>query len=195
MAIDYESPPPKRRRGCLSCLVAVVGIVALCAVVWFLAPTVMTALGLSSPGAEELYSGASDPAANQAVEEVLVGSGIEGASARVIPIKGSDGQLAVITLGDASSIDWSESSSVEEGFLNTVRALSQVNAQGLGVERAVIDVRGEDGQPFIAITASQASIDAYANGEIDRDEFVRSVDADLDGLLELVDLQVLMGGE
>ena len=80
-------------------------------------------------------------------------------------------------------------------FLNAVRGLSQANAQGLRLERAVVDIRGESGQPFIALTASQEAIDAYANGEIDRDEFVRSVDADLDGLLDLVDLQALTEGE
>jgi len=197
MAMDYQQPPPakKKGRGCLGCLGAIIIVIALCAAAWFLAPMVMTTLGLSSPGAEELYSGAPDLLAGQAVEEVLVDSGIEGASVTVIPIKGSDGQLAVITLHDASSIAWSEGGSVEEGFLNAVRGLSQANAQGLRLERAVVDIRGESGQPFIAITASQEAIDAYANGEINRDEFVRSVDADLDGLLDLVDLQALTEGE
>lgn len=195
MTTDHEAPPAKKGRGCLGCAGAIVVIIALCAAAWFLAPTVMTALGLSSPGAEELYSGAPDLFAGRAVEEVLVDSGVEGASVTVIPIKGSDGQLAVITLHDASSINWSESGSAEEGFLHTVQALSRANGQGLRVERAVIDVRGENGQPFIAITASQDSIDAYANGEISRDEFVASVDADLDSLLDLVDLQALGEGE
>ena len=190
-----DPPTKKRRRGCRGCLLSFVIVIAALIGLWFLAPVALRVTGVLPPEAEELYSGAPDPAASEAVEMTLIDAGIGGARAVVLPVKGSDAQVAVITLDESVTMEGSGKASAEEAFMETIRGLSGPTASGVNVERAVVDIRGENGKPFLAFTASQESIDAYANGDIDRREFLRTVDADLSNLLDLLDVQTLMEGE
>lgn len=195
--VEQRQDPPtkKRRRGCRSCLVSFAIVIVALIGLWFLAPVALRLSGVLPPEAEELYSGAPDPAASETVEMTLIDAGIEGARAVVLPVKGSDSQVAVITLDESVTLEGSGKASAEEAFMETIRGLSGASVSGLDVERAVVDIRGDNGKPFIAFTASQESIDAYANGETDRREFLRTVDADLSNILDLLDAQTLMEGE
>ncbi len=190
-----QGVPNKNQRGCRGCLLSLVIVIVAVVGLWFLAPVVLRVAGLLPPSAEELYSGAPDPVASEALETTLLDAGIEGARVVVFPVKGSDAQVAVITLDESITMEGSGKESAEEAFMETIRGLSEANASGLDLERAVIDLRNEDDKPFITFTASQESIEAYAKGDMDRREFLRTVDADLSNLLDLVDMQTLMEGE
>ena len=122
MADQTTVAPKKSRRGCIGCagcLVVLVIIIAICGGTYFLGPSLLRSAGLIQPTAEELYSGAPDPVASQAVEEVLLDAGIEGASAIVIPTKGRNGQLAVISFDSSTKFRESGKEAAEETFMKT----------------------------------------------------------------------------
>ncbi len=127
--------------------------------------------------AEELYSGAPDPFASRVVSQILLDAGIAGARAIVIPIQGSAGQIAVVTLDEAEGFTGMGSASANEmTMMSVIRRMREDNRmEELGIERVTIDYRDKNGQCLVAITASQTAIDMLAEGEISREQFLREV--------------------
>jgi hypothetical protein len=79
--------------------------------IW-LGPSILRGVGILEPSAEELFAGSKDPVATEAVNTVLDTAGIEGVEAMVIPIAGSERQLAIFTVdanASAGSRLWSNS--------------------------------------------------------------------------------------
>jgi hypothetical protein len=179
-------PPskPKKRStgrlacgGCLALLAAGLGLI-LCVGGIFAA----RAFGIIGPDAEDLYSGAPDLVASAAVDQALLEAGLENAQAVVIPIKGSDGQIAVITVDQSTS---TAGSSPEEAFDQALRGMAAANqAGGHRIERVTLDLRDENGEPGIALTAPQDKVDAYANGEISRQELMGQSAVDLSAIID-----------
>jgi len=196
-----ETPQEDRQRkgkrgcgGCIGCLATMAGVAVLVvALIWF-APWILQKVGISGPGAEELYAGAPDRMASQALNDSLHDVGITGVNALVIPISGSEGQIAVLTLD--SSVTAARVSTKEEAnalFMETLRGLAQANQAGnLGIEQVAVDYRDDSGNSLIAVAAPQAAVEAYANGSISRREFLAQVDLDLSNLMGAVELGELM---
>jgi hypothetical protein len=177
------SKPKKRSTGrlacggCLALLAAGLGLV-LCVGGVFAA----RAFGLFGPDAEDLYSGAPDLVASAAVEEALLAAGVENAQAVVIPIKGSDGQIAVITVDQSTS---TASSTPDEAFDQALQGMAAANQSGgHRIERVTLDLRDENGEPGIALTAPQEKVEAYANGEISRQELMGESAVDLSDIID-----------
>ena len=127
--------------------------------------------------AEELYSGAPDPFASRVVSQILLDAGIAGARAIVIPIQGSTGQIAVITLDESEGFTGLGTASANEmSMMSVIQRMREDNRmQELGIERVTVDYRDKNGQCLVAITASQSSLDMFAEGEISREQFMREV--------------------
>ncbi len=127
--------------------------------------------------AEELYSGAPDPFASRVVSQILLDAGIAGARAIVIPIQGSAGQIAVVTLDEGEGFTGMGSASANEmTMMSVIQRMREDNRmEHLGIERVTIDYRNENGQCLVAITASQTAIDMFAEGELSREQFMREV--------------------
>jgi hypothetical protein len=198
MANQTPVAPKKSRRGCIGCAGCLIGIfilIAICGGTFFLGPSLLRSAGLVQPDAEELYSGAPDPVASQAVEEVLLDAGIEGASAIVIPTKGRNGQLAVISFDSSTKFRESGKEAAEETFMKTLSGLSEANAKGLKLERAVASYNDDKGDPLLALTAPQSAIESYSAGQMSRNEFLREVDADLSALFNPERIQSLASRE
>jgi hypothetical protein len=184
------------RRGCRGCLGCLGGLVLLgggLLLALIFAGPLLHAIGLAGPSAEELYSGAPDPVATEAVNGALDAEGIAGVDAWVIPIQGEEGQIAILsfdgqaTAGGTQSVDEAESV-----FLDTVRQLSQANREeALGIELVAVDYRDETGENLLAFAADQAAIDAYASGEITRRQFLAQVDVDFSNLISAEELRAL----
>jgi len=176
-----------RRLACGGCLAVVAGSLAigLCLGGVFL----VRWLNLFGPSAEELYSGAPDPVASAAVEAALVAAGLENARAVVIPIQGSDGQIAVVTVDDSTS----SGGSPETAFEQALQGMAAANRSGdHRIERVTLDLRDEDGQPGLAMTASQESVEAYANGEISRTQLMAESHLDISALIDPEMLNALL---
>lgn len=183
-APPLQSQPSRwtpRRLACGGCLAVVAGLlgVILCIGGLFAIRT----LGLFGPDAEELYSGAPDPIASAAVESALLDAGLTDARAVVIPIKDSDGQIAVVTVDQAT--DSSGAGSPRAAFDQALQGIASANLSGdHRIERVTLDLRDEEGNPGLALTASQESVEAYANGEISRRDLMAESDVDFSSLLD-----------
>jgi hypothetical protein len=192
-----ETPQENRQRksrrscgGCIGCLAALAGVAVLVvALIWF-APWILRRVGISGTGAEELYAGAPDRIASEALNDSLRDAGIAGVDALVIPISGREGQIAVLTLdsnSDAISVSTQEEANAL--FMETLRGLAEANQAGdLSIEQVAVDYRGESGTSLITVAAPQVAVEAYANGSITRKEFLAQVDLDFSNLVGAVEL-------
>jgi hypothetical protein len=181
-------------RGCLGCLAAVAGLAVLVvALVWF-APSIVRWTGLSGPSAEELYAGAPDRIASEALNESLNSAGIEGVDALVIPISGSEGQIAVFTVrSDLAAPGAATEEEANAAFMEALRGLTEANRSGdLGIEQVAVDLPNESGGSLVTLTAPQAAVEAYADGSITRREFLAQVDVDLSNLISAAELRELV---
>jgi hypothetical protein len=178
----------------LACLglIAVSAVVLVAAVLF--GPTLLRKVGVFAPTAEERYSGAADPVGTEMVSEALDNAGIEGAEVVVMPVKGSDGQIAVITLNESSRLgSINSSASGEEQFRSLVRDYAQANRDGdLRIDTVALDFQGEDGESLVSVGVPQEAIDAYAAGEITRSEFVEQVEIDFSNLISPAELRQLI---
>lgn len=186
-----------RKRGCLGCL-GCLGLLAAAAAVLVAAvlfgPSLLRKVGIFGPDAKERYSGAADPVGTVMVTQVLDDAGFEGVDVVVMPVKGSQGQIAVITLSESSQIGGIDSStSGEEQFVELIQDFSQTNQEGdLQIDTVAMSFEGDNGESLISLSVPQSAIDAYAAGEITRREFVRQVEIDFSNLISVEELQQLI---
>ncbi len=186
-----------KKRGCLGCL-GCLGLLAALAValvaVLFFAPSLLRKIGILGLEAEERYYGAADPLGTEMVTEVLDDAGFAGVEVVVIPVKGGEGQIAVVTLTESSQIgSIDNTASGEEQFVSLIQDYSQANREGeLNIETVALDFQGDNGESLISMSVPQEAIDAYAAGEISRREFVRQVEIDFSNLISAAELQQLI---
>ena len=195
--VAHDNQQQKGRRGCrgcLGCLAAVAGIAVLVVLVVWFAPSILRWTGLSGPGAEVLYAGAPDRLAGEALSESLDSAGIEGVDALVIPISGSEGQIAVFTVrSDLAAPGATTEEEANAAFMEALRGLAEANRSGdLGIEQVAVDLPDESGGSLITLTAPQAAVEAYADGSITRREFLAQVDVDLSNLVGALELRELV---
>jgi len=169
-----------------------------CAGVSVMACCGLLAVGLllrgSRPNARDLYSAAPDPAASNDMSEALIESGVQGASVVVIPIKGSSGQIAIITLDESRGYTGFGAQGADA--LKTVVG-NIVDADRTGnyhIEQLSIDYRDTSGQSSLAFTTTMEQAQAYADDRISRGEFVGNVDFHLMDTLRYYGLDELLQG-
>ena len=161
--------------------------------VW-LGPSLLRGVGLMSPSAEELFAGSKDPLATEAVNNMLSTAGIEGVEAMVIPIAGTEGQLALFTVDANVSAGGLTTQAEAEIFLtDTLRQLASTNRDNnLGIEHVAIDYLGESGENLLAFTTPQSAVEAYADGTITRREFLSQVEVDFSNIISAEELRQLI---
>jgi hypothetical protein len=193
-----ETPSGKKRSKrnfcCCGCFLFLFVFIVGGGLSLWLGPSILRGVGLLEPSAEELFAGSKDPVATEAVNRVLDTAGIEGVDAMVIPIAGSEGQLAVFTIHDGASAGGISTQAEAEIFLtDTLRQLAKSNRENdLGIEHVAIDYLGESGENLLAFTAPQSVVEAYANGTISRREFLSQVEVDFSNLISAEELRQLI---
>ena len=190
-----KSPSMKRRRWPLACG-GCVGLLAVGCCGIFAAAALAPRF---RPTARDVYSAAPDLQASADVSEALIDSGMQGASVLVIPIKGSSGQIAIITL-DESKGYVASSAGGADNMKTVVSNIVAANLEGnYNIERLSIDYRDTTGESSLAFTATMESALAYANGNITQQEFMGNTEVNLtDSLLYFgIDPQLLLqeGGQ
>jgi len=200
MTNSYNVPQTKSRRGCVGCLGCMGGagiLAGLLILVIVLTPTLLRAVGLRGPGAEELFSGAPDPVATQALRDTLANNNVTGVNAWVIPIQGSEAQIAIVSFDDAAAVGGLQSRDEAETFLlETMREIAAANRTSkLGIEYTAMIYQDEAGQALITTAAPQEALEAYANGTISRQQFLAQVEIDFSGLISAAELQQLLREE
>lgn len=184
----------KRNWCCCGCLVLLVVICIGGGLSVWLGPSILRGVGLMEPSAEELFAGSRDPLATEAVNDLLVEKGIKGVEAMVIPIAGSDGQLAVFTVETTASAGGMTTAAEAQIFLmNTLRQLAETNRENdLNIEHVAVDYLDESGENLLAFTVPQSTVDAYADGTISRRQFLSEVEIDFSNLISAEELQRLI---
>ena len=193
-----EMPAEKKRSRrnfcCCGCFVFLfIFIVGGGLSIWF-GPSILRGVGLMEPSAEELFAGSRDPIATEAVNTMLDTAGIEGVEAMVIPIAGSEGQLAVFTVDANATAGGIATQAEAEIFLtDTLSQLAKTNREnGLGIEHVAIDLLGDSGENLLAFTAPQSVVEAYADGSISRREFLSHIEVDFSNLISAEELRQLI---
>lgn len=183
-----ETPEPQQRsrgrKGCLTCL-GCFGILLVVSLVLVGAVTVILNLG---PDTEELLSGPIDPVASAAYEQVFAVSGFDGAQVRVIPLKGSDEQLAYIVLDETAGFSGAGTAEGNLAAINSaIIGLANANrAQDLGVSAVAVEYRDETGNRLFTFAAPQESIESYADGDISQEQLLSETEVDLSSFLSQV---------
>ena len=174
----------KRSRSCLGCGCQVVGIFALLvflAVVWVIAVQagVLERLGLRKSPTDELLSGAPDRQAAAAVVQELHQAEINtrGMSIQVLPIKGTDGKLAVAVIDRSQGFVLGQSGDPGAALEHLQDMFAGDTLDRLGITRVAIETRDEKGRFVAAVTVDSKDLKAAANGEMDPEDFVKAVDA------------------
>jgi hypothetical protein len=141
------------------------------------------------PNPEKLYAGASDPVAEAAIENVLFNAGVQGARVTVIPTKGGDDQLAYIVLDESSG--FSADSLARGGDAGLANALLQLDAanrsQDLNIGPVAMEYRDGSGEALFVVATDQENIQAFASGEMSREELLAGTEIDLTNLLGGID--------
>ena len=200
MTNSYNVPQTKSRRGCVGCLGCMggVGILAgLLILIVVFTPTLLRLVGLRGPGAEELFSGAPDPVATQALRDTLANNNVTGVDVWVIPIQGSEAQIAILSFDDAVTAGGLHSRDEAETLvLESLREIAAANqTSNLGIEFTAMIYRDETGKALISTAAPQEALEAYANGTITRQQFLAQVEIDFSGLISAAELQQLLDQE
>jgi hypothetical protein len=142
--------------------------------------------GLRQPASERLLGGAPDEAAAEMLMGDLEAAGVEtrGIDIYVLPITDSDARVVIAVL-DASLGFGLSGLGDDDVVLGHLKALGTgASVRDLDIEHAAILYRDERGEHLLTLTASTEDIRAYADDEINEDEFVEALSADFD-LLKL----------
>jgi hypothetical protein len=157
-------------------------------------PSLLREANIIEPRAEDLFSGSPDRIASQQVNDILISNGLKGVDALIIPISGSEGQIALFTVDTTVTAGGITTAVEADIFLKDImNQLSDANkASGLTIEHVAIDYIDESGESLVAITAPQQAVEAYANGSISRRDFLAQVDIDFTNLITADELRQLV---
>ena len=195
--MGQEVPVEKKRgRGwcCCGCVLALGIFLVVAAGGLLFGPFLLRETNIIKPEAEKLFSGSPDRAASKQVNEVLDSSGLEGVEALVVPISGSEGQIAIFSVDTSVTAGGIATAEEADIFLQGImRQLSETNqASELAIEHVAIDYVDENGESLLAISAPQQAVDAFVNGSITRREFLAQVDIDFSNLITAAELRQLV---
>jgi len=173
----------KGRRSCLGCGCQLMGGLALVMVIligWLIAVQggVLERLGLRESPAEELLSGTPDRQAAEALREELHRADLNtrGVSFYVLPIAGTDGSLAIAVIDRSQGFEFGQTAEPREVLRRLQNVATGDTLERLGIRRVAVEIRNPMGETALVVTAESSDIKAFANGEMDRKEFVRAVD-------------------
>lgn len=190
------SEPRRSRRGwcCCGCLALLILLIVAIPAGIFFGPAALNVIGLGPPDAEELFSGSPDPFATGTVSTILEDSGVTGVDVYVIPITGSEDQIAIFTVDDNAAASGITSAEDAERFLTDLMGqISNANNEaGLGINHVAVDYLDESGQSLLTFAAPQSAVEAYANGTITRQAFLAQVDIDYSKVISSAQLRELL---
>ena len=171
------------RRSCLGCGCQLMGSLILVIVLlagWLIAVQggVLERLGLRESPAKDLLSGTPDRQAAEALREELHRADLNtrGVSFYVIPIEGTDGSLAYALIDRSKGFEFGQTAEPREVLRRLQNVATGDTLERLGIKRVAVEVRNPAGETALVVTAESTDIKAFANGEMDRKEFVRAVD-------------------
>ena len=157
-------------------------IIAAGAVLYFRIPQ---KIGLIKSPAEQLFTVTPDREKAAAVMEDLEQAGLNtrGVEVYVLPVSGTDHNVAMIVLDASKGFDFNNYSSADpvKDFLT---ALSQVPPEG--INRAAVAYYDEEGRQLIAATLPADAIVAYSQGKLTDRQLMEKVNVGTDDLTAFI---------
>jgi hypothetical protein len=182
---DIQTKPPKKKRKFLAgkiILLIIVLIIAAGAVLYFKVPQ---KIGLIKSPAERLFTVTPDREKAAAVMEGLEQAGLNtrGVEVYVLPVSGTDHNVAMIVLDTSKGFDFNNYSSADpvKDFLT---ALSK--AQPEGVNRAAVAYYDEEGRQLMAATLPTDAVVAYSQGKLTDRQLMEKVNVGTDDLTAFI---------
>ncbi|MBI5651423.1 MAG: hypothetical protein HZC40_13425 [Chloroflexi bacterium] len=171
-------PKPKTgigcvRIGCTLILGFVFVIVAIVAVLYFRVPQ---QLGLL-PSAQRAFADTPDRAAAIALRDELTKAGIDtrGMGIYVLPYRDKPGSVVYITLDSAQGFKFKSGS--KDPVVDYFKQIAQSgSAKQYDIRRLAMEYKSPAGISLLSLTASTDTITAFANGAINRSEFLKKLD-------------------
>lgn len=178
VAIPITKPKPQKgigcvRIGCIAILALVVLIVAIVAVLYFRVPQ---QLGLL-PSAQRAFADTPDRAAAIALRDELTKAGIDtkGMGIYVLPYRDKPGSVAYITLDSAQGFKFKSGS--KDPVIDYFKQMAQGDAaKKYDIQRVALEYKSANGTALLNLTVSKETIAAFANGTINRTEFLKKMD-------------------
>ncbi len=173
----------KKKHGCLRVFVWIIGIiiviVAILAIMIFDVPT---RLGLIKSPSEKLLSGTPDREAASDMLTQLEAAGMDttGMEIFIIPVAESDGHYIAYAVMDASEGFVFGSLTGEDPItMGLVNLATSGVAQEMDITQFGMEYRDQEGTTLMAIGASADTVTAFAAGTISREEFMTSIEGDV----------------
>lgn len=161
------------RVGCIAILLLVVVIVAFVTALYFRVPQ---QLGFF-PSAQRAFADTPDREAATALRDELNKAGIDtkGMGIYVLPYRDKLGSVAYITLDSAQGFRFK--SGAKDPMIDYFKQMAQSDStKKFGIQRVAMEYKGASGTSLISLTASTDTIAAFANGAINRNEFLKKLD-------------------
>ena len=171
----------RRRHGCLRAGCLVVGIaflVVLALVGWVYARQsgLIARAGLAQPPEQRLLGGRPNAVAAAALKAQLLAGGFSDAGLNVVvmPVTGKGYSLAVAVMDVSQGFHAEASSDV---LLDCIKLLGTSDAATqYAIARVAVHFYDETGHKVVSLTAATPDIQAYAAGQITRDEFLQAME-------------------
>jgi len=171
------------KRSCMGCGCQLMGglmLVMVLLVGWLIAVQsgALERLGLRESKAEELLSGTPDRQAAEALMEELHRADLNtrGVSFYVLPIEGTDGSLVYAVMDRSQGFEFGQTAEPREVLRRLQNVATGDTLERLGIKRVAVEVRNPAGETALVVTAESTDIKAFANGEMDKKEFIKAVD-------------------
>jgi len=138
-------------------------------------------IGLVKTPADRLFTVTPDREKAAAIMEDLEQAGFAtaGVEVYVLPVAGTDHNVAMIVLDASKGLDFSKSGSTEP-FDDFMRIVSEAQAQG--INRAAVAYYNEDGRQLMAITLPTSAAAEYLQGKLTDEQLMEQVNVGTDDL-------------
>jgi hypothetical protein len=182
---DIQTKPPKKKRKFLVgkiILLVIVLIIAAGAVLYFRIPQ---KIGLIKSPAEQLFTVTPDREKAAGVMEELKQAGLntQGVAVYVLPVSGTDHNVAMIVLDASKGFDFNNYSSTDpvKDFLTVLS-----KAQQEGINRAAVVYYDEEGKQLVAATVPTDAAVAYSQGKLTDRQLMEKVNVGTEDLTGLI---------
>ncbi len=159
-------------------LLLIVLVIAAGAMLYFRVPQ---KIGLIKSPAERLFTVTPDSEKAGAIMADLEAAGFNttGVEVYVLPVAGTDDNVAIFVLDASHGFDFSQSSSGDP-FNDFISVISRYQEQG--INRAAVAYYNEEGKQLLTVTLPTAAAAAYAQGQLTDEQLMEQVNVGTDDL-------------
>lgn len=186
MVKDTENPvKPKKKKGFPfgKIILLIIFLVILAGLLLYF--RVPQKIGLMKTPADRLFTMTPDSEKAVALIQDLeqAGFNMDGVEVYVLPVKGTDHNMAMFVLDASKGFNFSQSGS-SDPFKNFIEVISEAESQG--INRAAVAYYNADGRQLLAATLPTDAAAAYAQGKLTDEQLMEKVNVGTDDLTAFI---------